>query len=123
MIPGFGINAWITHVTNWNSDDHDREQITFQILDAVPERAKLIVDQSIAFDLYVAGRDVTLSSNSDFSIDSRGLAGDYLITGPLARQQGIVDDMHTEFVTSVGDPSDVFAMWIEVYRIRPQRRP
>ncbi|HCK71727.1 MAG TPA: hypothetical protein DHW38_09120 [Planctomycetaceae bacterium] len=118
MIPGFGVNAWVAHISNWNGDAHDREQVTLQILESVPEEAKLIADQSIAFDLYIAGRDVTLSSNSDFSIDSRRLPCDYLITGPLARQQGVVDDMNVEFVTSIGDPNEMFAMWIEVYRIK-----
>ena len=118
MIPGFGVNAWVAHIANWNGDAHDREQVTLQILESVPKEAKLIADQSIAFDLYIAGRDVTLSSNSDFSIDSRDLPCDYLITGPLARQQGIVDDMNVEFVTSIGDPNEIFAMWIEVYRIK-----
>lgn len=118
MMPGFGINAWIAHTTGWNDPVRDRERVVRQVLESVPADARLIVDQAIIVDLFIAGRDVVLSSNSDFSIDSRKISSDFLITGPLTRQLGIPADMDTELVTTVGDPDDLFAIWIEVYRIK-----
>ena len=120
MMPGFGIKAWIAHTTGWNDPVRDREHVVRQVLESVPADARLIADQAIIVDLFIAGRNVILSSNSDFSLDARNIPSDFLITGPLTRQHGIATDMDTELVSTVGDPDDLFAIWIEVYRIKTE---
>ena len=119
MVPGLGLRAWISNIQNWSQAAYNQPELVRQILKEYPPDARLVVDPAFVFDVSLARQKVTFGSVTD--IPAEEISCDYLIVGPLGRQQGIAKQFGGRSKREFGKPGDPFACFAEVYQITDPR--
>ena len=137
MAPGLGLRTWLSNITNWSNAAYNQPALIRQVLQQLPSDSRLYVDPAFVFDAYLTGAQVTFGSLTDIPVPTKnqaaknqatlsesptpaGLAYDYLVVGPLGRQQNVAKQFQGQLVDTFGSPQDPFACFIQLYRVPRQ---
>ena len=119
MAPGLGLRAWISNVTNWSDSAYNQPAFIREILQEVPADSHVMVDPAFVFDAYLVRQQVTFGSVTDIPVPTGNIPYDYLIVGPLGRQQNIAQRFGGRPLAEFGKPQDLFACSAQLYEIPP----
>lgn len=115
MMPGSGIQTWVTHVCHWNDASYDSRKFVEILLRQVPREARVVVDSAYVLPFYLDDRSVILAGSCDLVVPEDYLPYDYYVAGRESIDKGFPEKLGGRFVGSFGEKENILACYAELY--------
>ncbi|QDT54124.1 hypothetical protein Pan44_21510 [Caulifigura coniformis] len=115
LIPESGLRTWWKQVVPTADARYDGPEFARRVVAELPSEGAYLADPEFVFELWLAGKNVTLRANPyDFQVERQPY--DWLVVSRDGLRKEIPKQLEGELVRSFGPKDDPLACYAEVYR-------
>ncbi len=115
MLPQGGFSLSYSYLTHWREERLDARKFVKSVLDSLPQDAKLCVDETYVFEIYLAGKDVAFCSHKRDYDEANRPQFDYLLLGRVGNDYHWNDDHDAQFLRRIGDDTRPENCFVDIY--------
>jgi len=118
LVPEAGLRTWWKQVVPTADARYDGPEFARRLIAKLPAEGEYLADPEFVFELWLAGKNVTLRANPfDFQLERQPY--DWLVISRDGLRKEIPKLLEGELVRSFGPKDDPLACYAEVYRPQP----